>query len=143
MSANALTQGNSFAISRTRSKGHLVILGLVGIGVSIILMAAFANIPVTMVATLGIGFWVGFLIVPTQVLQQEETPKNLLGRVTSSLISVMSLSQVLAMSGRGPNRAEHRNSESLLFERRAAGRDRSVRSSTDSKARLNRRLSRS
>ena len=37
--------------SRTTSKGHLVILGLVGIGVSIILMAAFANIPVTMVAT--------------------------------------------------------------------------------------------
>jgi DHA3 family macrolide efflux protein-like MFS transporter len=85
-----------------KSKGHLVILGLVGIGISIMLMAAFANIPVTMVATLGIGFWVGFLIVPTQVLLQEETPKEMLGRVSSSLMSVMSISQVLAMSGAGP-----------------------------------------
>jgi DHA3 family macrolide efflux protein-like MFS transporter len=88
--------------AREKSKGHLVILGLVGIGISIVLMAAFANIPVTMVATLGIGFWVGFLIVPTQVLLQEETPKEMLGRVSSSLMSVMSISQVLAMSGAGP-----------------------------------------
>ena len=88
--------------ARKRSKGHMVVLGLIGIGVSIVLMAAFANIPVTMAATLGIGFWVGFLIVPTQVLLQEETPKEMLGRVSSSLMSVMSLSQVLAMSGAGP-----------------------------------------
>ena len=88
--------------AREKSKAHLVILGLVGIGISIVLMAAFANIPVTMAATLGIGFWVGFLIVPTQVLLQEETPKEMLGRVSSSLMSVMSISQVLAMSGAGP-----------------------------------------
>jgi predicted MFS family arabinose efflux permease len=88
--------------ARNRSKGHLVILGLLGIGVSIVLMAAFATIPVTMVATLGIGFWVGFLIVPTQVLLQEETPKDMLGRVSSSMMSLMSTSQVLAMSGAGP-----------------------------------------
>jgi DHA3 family macrolide efflux protein-like MFS transporter len=88
--------------ARKRSKGHLVVLGLIGIGVSIVLLAAFANIPVTMMATLGIGFWVGFLIVPTQVLLQEETPKEMLGRVSSSLMSVMSLSQVLAMAGAGP-----------------------------------------
>ena len=88
--------------ARQRSKGHLVILGLLGIGVSIVLMAIFSNVPVTMAATLGIGFWVGFLIVPTQVLLQEETPKDMLGRVTSSMMSVMSLSQVLAMSGAGP-----------------------------------------
>lgn len=87
---------------RKKSKGHLVILGLLGIGLSIALMAIFSNIPVTMAATLGIGFWVGFLIVPTQVLLQEETPKDMLGRVTSSMMSVMSLSQVLAMSGAGP-----------------------------------------
>ena len=88
--------------ARKKSKGHMVVLGLVGIGVSIILMAAFGNIPVTMVATLGIGFWVGFLIVPTQVLLQEETPKEMLGRISSSLMSLMSISQVLAMSGAGP-----------------------------------------
>ena len=88
--------------ARKRSKAHLVILGLLGIGLSIVLMAAFANIPVTMLATLGIGFWVGFLIVPTQVLLQEETPKEMLGRVSSSMMSVMSASQVLAMSGAGP-----------------------------------------
>ena len=88
--------------ARKRSKGHLVILGLLGIGVSIVWMAAFANVPVTVAATLGIGFWVGFLIVPTQVLLQEETPRDMLGRVSSSLMSVMSLSQVLAMSGAGP-----------------------------------------
>ncbi len=88
--------------ARHRSKGHLVVLGLLGIGISILLMAIFSNVPVTMAATLGIGFWVGFLIVPTQVLLQEETPKDMLGRVTSSMMSVMSFSQVLAMSGAGP-----------------------------------------
>lgn len=88
--------------ARKRSKAHLVILGLVGIGVSIALMALFGNVVATAVATLSIGFWVGFLIVPTQVLLQEETPHDMLGRVSSSLMSVMSVSQVIAMTMAGP-----------------------------------------
>lgn len=62
--------------ARKKSKGHLVILGLVGIGVSIALMAAFANIPVTMAATLGIGFWVGFLIVPLRFCCRKRLPRK-------------------------------------------------------------------
>lgn len=88
--------------ARHRSKGHLVILGLIGIGLSIAVMAVFGNVVATALATLSIGFWVGFLIVPTQVLMQQETPREMLGRVSSCLMSVMSLSQVIAMAAAGP-----------------------------------------
>jgi MFS family permease len=47
--------------------------------------------------TLGIGFGAAFIMIPSQTLLQEETPHDMLGRVSSSLMSALSISQVVAM----------------------------------------------
>jgi DHA3 family macrolide efflux protein-like MFS transporter len=83
--------------ARNRSKNHLVVYGLLSIGVCILVLAAVGNIPTAVVMTLGIGFGAAFIMIPSQTLLQEETPHAMLGRVTSSLMSALSISQVVAM----------------------------------------------
>ena len=51
---------------------------------------------------LGLGFGAAFIMVPSQTLLQQETPHALLGRVISSLMSLLAMSQVLAMFVAGP-----------------------------------------
>ena len=51
---------------------------------------------------LGLGFFAAFIFVTSQTLMQQETPQEMLGRVTSSLMSLMAVSQVLAMFVAGP-----------------------------------------
>ena len=43
---------------------------------------------------LGLGFGAAFIMVPSQTLLQQETPHALLGRVMSSLMSLLAMSQV-------------------------------------------------
>jgi DHA3 family macrolide efflux protein-like MFS transporter len=83
--------------ARNRSKNHLVVYGLLSIGVCILVLAAVGNIPTAVAMTLGIGFGAAFIMIPSQTLLQEETPHAMLGRVTSSLMSALSISQVVAM----------------------------------------------
>lgn len=87
---------------RERSKNHTVVVGLLGIGLAILEVAAFTNIAATVVGMLCVGFCVAFIMIPAQTLLQQETPKAMLGRVSSSMMSVLSLAQVLAMIVAGP-----------------------------------------
>jgi MFS family permease len=82
---------------RNRSNSHVVIAGLAAVGFSIGLIALFGTTPAAVVGILMLGFFLAFIIVPAQVLMQEHTPKNMLGRVSGSMISVMIGSQVLGM----------------------------------------------
>ena len=43
------------------------------------------------------GFGISFVVVAAQTLMQQETPPEMLGRVSSSFISVFSLAQVLGL----------------------------------------------
>ena len=65
------------------------------------MLAFFGNVPLTIVATLIMGFGVALVIIPAQTLMQGQTPLDMLGRVTSTLMSVLSFAQVagLALSG--------------------------------------------
>ena len=56
----------------------------------------------------GIGFAIAFIVVPAQTLMQQETRKDMLGRVSSSLMAVFSLSQLLGLllSGALANQSE-------------------------------------
>ncbi len=87
---------------RQRSKKHMVVAGLLGIGVAILEVAAFSSVIPTVIGMLAVGFCVAFIIIPAQTLLQEETPKAMLGRVSSSMMSVLSIAQVLAMLIAGP-----------------------------------------
>jgi MFS transporter, DHA3 family, macrolide efflux protein len=82
---------------RNRSNSHVVIGGLAAVGFAIAVIALFGTTPAAVAGILMLGFFLAFIIVPAQVLMQEHTPKNMLGRVSGSMISVIISAQVLAM----------------------------------------------
>lgn len=84
-------------VARKFSRPSLVIIGLAGIGVCVWFLTAVGSIWSSVVGTLGIGIFAAFVFVPTQVLLQEATPKEMLGRISSSMMSVMTLSQTIAL----------------------------------------------
>jgi MFS family permease len=88
-------------LARDRSKSHVVLTGLLGLGVATAILGLFHNIPMAAVSTFGIGCAIAFVWVPAQTMSQQETPPPMVGRVTSSFMSLISVSQVagLALSG--------------------------------------------
>jgi hypothetical protein len=52
---------------------------------------------VAAIGAFGVGLSAIFIIVPTQTLMQQETPVELVGRVSSSFMSVLSFSQLLGL----------------------------------------------
>jgi DHA3 family macrolide efflux protein-like MFS transporter len=89
-------------LTKKVSKQHLVTYGLGGMGLAVLVAAAFTTVPSTAVAMLGLGFFAAFVMIPAQTLVQTETPQELLGRVSSSLMSLLTMSQVIAMFVAGP-----------------------------------------
>ncbi len=83
-------------------KQFLVIYGLGGMGVAVLITALFGKVATTAIGMLGLGFGAAFIVVPAQTLLQQETPHALLGRVMSSLMSLLAMSQVVAMFVAGP-----------------------------------------
>lgn len=81
---------------------HMVIYGLAGMGAAVFITALFGRIWSTALGMLALGFFAAFIMVTSQTLMQQETPQAMLGRVTSSLMSLMAVSQVLAMFVAGP-----------------------------------------
>ena len=80
----------------------IVIYGLAGMGMSVLITAIFGVVASTAAGMLGLGFCVAFIMVTAQTLIQRETPAPMLGRVSSSLMSLLAISQVLAMLMAGP-----------------------------------------
>ncbi|HKQ72500.1 MAG TPA: MFS transporter [Blastocatellia bacterium] len=80
-----------------RSKSFLVIAGLLGMGIAVMVMASIGHVVVAGIGAFGIGFGAIFIIVPTQTLMQQETPVELVGRVSSSFMSVLSISQLVGL----------------------------------------------
>lgn len=80
---------------------QIVTAGLAGTGVAIFILASFGTIPIAAAMMIGIGFFAAFVFVPAQVLIQEHTPQNMLGRVSGSLMAVMFSSQVIALLSAG------------------------------------------
>jgi MFS family permease len=88
-----------FAMSR--SKSHLVIGGILGIGISVVMMAALDLTWLTVLGAFCMGAGVTFIIIPSQTLMQQETPKEMVGRVSSSVMSVLILAQVVGLTASG------------------------------------------
>src|SRR5262249_31769972 len=83
--------------AKNRSKSLLVVAGLFGMGMAVAVMASVGHLAVAAVGAFGIGFGAIFIIVPTQTLMQQETPVELVGRVSSSFMSVLSVSQLVGL----------------------------------------------
>ena len=83
--------------AQSRSKSKMVIEGLLVIGVSVAVMAAFGNIPMCAVGMFGIGIGSGLIMIPSMTLIQTETPMEMVGRVSSSVWSLLSIAQVIGL----------------------------------------------
>lgn len=82
--------------SRVRNEA-MVLLGLVGIGAAVFLLGAIPHVAAAMGAAFGIGFSFAAIVVPAQTLLQRETPIRLMGRISSTVTSIVFFAQVLGL----------------------------------------------
>jgi MFS family permease len=81
---------------------HMVIYGVAGMGGAVLLTATFGTFGTTAIGMFALGLFATFIIVTAQTLMQHETPPDMLGRVSSSMMSLMAVAQVFALIGAGP-----------------------------------------
>jgi MFS family permease len=93
---------------------HMVIGGLAGMGVAVFITALFGTVGTTAGGMLLLGFFAAFLMITSQTLLQQETPPDMLGRVSSALMSSLAFAQVIALIGAGPV-AESAGIRNLFF----------------------------
>jgi MFS family permease len=79
----------------------LVYSGLAGIALGLTFLAFMAHVWSTMVGDFIIGFAVAGIVIPSQTMIQQETPAALMGRVGSTVMSVVFTAQIagLVLSG--------------------------------------------
>jgi len=79
----------------------LVYGGLAGIALGLLFLAGLAHIWSTILGDFIIGFAVAGIIIPSQTMIQQETPPALMGRVGSTVMSVVFTAQIagLVLSG--------------------------------------------
>ena len=75
----------------------LVLSGLAGIGAGVFLLGAVPMTAVALAGTLMIGFAFAAIMVPAQTLLQRETPQEMIGRVSSTNISVALFGQIIGL----------------------------------------------
>ena len=84
-------------VAGKHSGQKLIFFGLSGVALSLILMAAIPHIAVTMFATFCVGNSVAAIVIPAQTFIQRETPQNLMGRIGSSVQSVVFSAQIIGL----------------------------------------------
>lgn len=92
------TQAGQAARARqTAPQANVVLGGLLALGVGAALLGAFQNTLMAALATFTMGFAISFVLVPAQTMSQRETPQAMIGRVSSTFLSMVALSQVLGL----------------------------------------------
>jgi DHA3 family macrolide efflux protein-like MFS transporter len=79
------------------SKTHLALWGLFTMGAFVVVMAAFKTISAASAGMLGLGIGVIFVIVSAQTIMQGQTPMEMVGRVSSSFMAVLSIAQLVGL----------------------------------------------
>jgi len=79
------------------SKTHLALWGLLTMGAFVVVLAAFKSIAAASISMFGVGVGVVFVFVSAQTLMQGQTPIELIGRVSSSVMSVLSIAQLIGL----------------------------------------------
>ena len=75
----------------------LIYTGLSGIAAGLVLLTAITYIWSTLLGDFLIGFSCAGIIIPTQTMMQQETPPELMGRVGSTVMSVIFSAQILGL----------------------------------------------
>ncbi len=83
--------------ARDRPTDAVIVVGLFMLGMGTALLGAIRYTAAAAASTFIIGLAIAFVYVPGQTLQQRETPPPMVGRVSSTFMSLLSLSQVLGL----------------------------------------------
>ena len=84
-------------LARGRSKTNIVLSGLFALGLGAGLLGTFRNSPIAALSTFLMGFAIAFVWIPAQTMSQQETPPAMVGRVSSTFMSLIAVSQVLGL----------------------------------------------
>jgi DHA3 family macrolide efflux protein-like MFS transporter len=84
-------------VSGQVSNSVLVLSGLAGIGVGALILGALPWVEMSMLACFTLGFAFAGVIVPAQTLLQKETPHALMGRISSTTMSVVFFAQLIGL----------------------------------------------
>jgi MFS family permease len=84
-------------LAQSKSKAHVVLNGLFALGIGVAILGAFHNIPMASISTFLMGLAIAFVWVPAQTMTQQETPPTMIGRVSSTFMSLISIAQVLGL----------------------------------------------
>jgi DHA3 family macrolide efflux protein-like MFS transporter len=82
---------------RVKEKAHLVNAGILACGISIGTIAFIPSRVVAVLGCLGLGLGASLLIIPAMALMQGQVPAEMRGRVSSSAMSMISISQGIAL----------------------------------------------
>jgi MFS family permease len=89
----AKAQGTEKVPPRT----NVVLGGLFALGVGAALLGGFHNVIMAALSTFTMGFAISFVLVPAQTMSQQETPPEMVGRVSSTFMSLIAVAQVLGL----------------------------------------------
>jgi MFS transporter, DHA3 family, macrolide efflux protein len=79
------------------AKGHLIVLWLITMALFVVVLAAWRSIPGASVGMFGIGVGVVLVFVSAQTLMQGQTPLEMMGRVSGSLMASLSWAQLIGL----------------------------------------------
>lgn len=82
---------------RGRANPNVVLSGLLGLGIGAAVLGLFRNIPTAAISMFTMGFAIAFVLVPAQTMSQRETPPQMVGRVSSTFMSLISFAQIFGL----------------------------------------------
>ena len=88
-------------IAKGRAEETVAVSGLVVLAAAIALTAATPVAVVTGCGTFLMGVGIAMIVTPTQTLLQHRTPVTMLGRVSSTVMSIVAVAQVLGLAVSG------------------------------------------
>jgi MFS transporter, DHA3 family, macrolide efflux protein len=84
-------------VSGRKPKPGMVLYGLAGLGAAMAVLAASYWPAMAALSTFMMGFAIAFVLIPAQTMSQQETPHHMVGRVSSTFMSMISIAQVLGL----------------------------------------------
>lgn len=78
-------------------KAYVVMGGLFLLGLGAGLLGAFRYTAMAALGTFAMGFGIAFVWIPAQTMSQQETPPQMVGRVSSTFMSLIAVSQVFGL----------------------------------------------
>jgi MFS transporter, DHA3 family, macrolide efflux protein len=84
-------------VAGRKAEPHVVLYGLLGLGMATAVLGVSRYAWLAAVSTFLMGVAVALVLVPAQTMSQQETPPEMVGRVSSTFMSMISIAQILGL----------------------------------------------